>query len=81
MSDALKRAARTFLQAFVGTLALLAVPQMTSIVRSISDSQPYQFDFALWQGVVIAASLSGLISLISFAQNALEDKSGKTGLK
>ena len=51
------------------------------VVRAISDSQPYQFDFALWQGVVIAAALSGVISLISWAQNALEDKSGKTALK
>ena len=75
-TDPIRRAARTFLQAFIGTLALLAIPALSDLVRSISSSEPYQINFAFWQGVVIAACLSGLIALISFAQNAFEDKTG-----
>ena len=76
MKDALKRALRTFAQAFVATLTLLAVPALTDIVRAITASKPYQLDFAFWQGVAIAATLSGFIALISWAQNALEAKTG-----
>lgn len=74
LPDSVKRALRTFLQAFVGTLALLAVPAMTDIVRQISSSEPYEIDFRFWQGVVVAACISGVIALVSWAQNALEDK-------
>ena len=74
MSDALRRGIRTFLQAFVGTLALLAIPAMTDIIRSISNAEPYTFDVNFWQGVVVAAVLSGIIALIAWAQNALEDR-------
>jgi len=70
---ALKRAVRTFLQAFVATLAVLAVPALSDLVRAISSSESYELDFRFWQGVLIAASLAGAISLISWAQNALED--------
>ena len=74
MSDAIRRAIRTFLQAFVGTLATLAIPALTDLVRAIANAEPYQIDFAFWQGVGIAATLAGIIALISWAQNALEDK-------
>lgn len=75
-TDPIRRAARTFLQAFIGTLALLAIPALSALVRAISSSEPYQIDFRFWQGVVIAACLSGLIALISFAQNFFEEKTG-----
>ena len=73
MSDAIRRAIRTFLQAFVGTLAALAIPALTDLVRSIGNAEPYEIDFAFWQGVGIAATLAGIIALISWAQNQLED--------
>jgi len=72
--DSIRRALRTFAQAFVGTLAVLAVPALSDLVRQISSSESYQIDFRFWQGVVIAACLSGVISLVTFVQNALEDK-------
>lgn len=74
--DSLKRAGRTFVQAFVATLAMLAVPALTGIIQSISNSEPYELDFRFWQGVVVAACLSGVISLVSYVQNAIEDKTG-----
>lgn len=73
LPDSLRRAIRTFVQAFVGTLALLAVPALTDLVRQISSAEPYKIDFAFWQGVVIAACASGVISLVSWLQNVLED--------
>lgn len=72
MTDAFKRAARTFLQAFVGTLSVLAIPVLTDIIQAISSAEPYELNFAFWQGVVIAAALSGFIALLSWVQNALE---------
>lgn len=74
--DWLRRAARTFLQAFVGTLSVMAIPALNDIVRAIGSAEPYELDFAFWQSVIIAASLAGVVSLISAAQNALEDKGG-----
>jgi hypothetical protein len=74
MPDSLRRAIRTFVQAFVGTLAVLAIPALTDLVRSISSAEPYEIDFRFWQGVVIAACASGVIALVSWLQNFLEDK-------
>jgi hypothetical protein len=62
MPDSLRRAIRTFVQAFVGTLAVLAIPALTDLVRSISSAEPYEIDFRFWQGVVIAACASGVIA-------------------
>ena len=76
MSDALRRAVRTYLQAFVGTLATLAIPALTDLVRAIGNAEPYEIDFAFWQGVGIAAVLSGVIALVTALHNALEDKAG-----
>lgn len=73
MPDAARRALRTFAQAFVGTLALLAIPALTDLIRAISNAEPYEIDFRFWQGVVIAACAAGVIALISFLQNFLED--------
>ena len=80
MSDAIKRAFRTFVQAFIGTLAVLAIPAMTDIIRAASSTEPYEFDVNFWQGVMVAAVLSGFIALISWTQNALETKTDTTVL-
>ena len=74
LSDPLRRGLRTFFQAFVATLALLAIPALTDMVRAVSSSEPYELDFRFWQGVIVAACASGLIALISWFQNFLEDK-------
>lgn len=81
MSDAVRRAIRTFLQAFVGTLALLAIPALTDLVRQISSAEPYEIDFRFWQGVLIAACASGLIALIALVQNFAEDRGAPAILK
>jgi hypothetical protein len=76
MPDSARRGLRTFLQAFVGTLALLAIPALTDIIRAVSSAEPYEIDFRFWQSVIVAACASGVIALISFLQNLLEDKAG-----
>ncbi len=73
-NDALRRAARTFFQSFVGTLVMLAVPALTKIVTAVAQAKPYELDFAFWQSAIVAACAAGLISLITWVQNALEDK-------
>jgi TRAP-type C4-dicarboxylate transport system permease small subunit len=73
LPDSLRRALRTFVQAFVGTLAVLAIPALTDIMRAAANAEPYEIDFRFWQSAVIAACASGVIALISFIQNYLED--------
>jgi hypothetical protein len=74
MPDSLRRAIRTFTQAFLGTLAVLAIPALTDIMRAASSAEPYEIDFRFWQSVIVAACASGIIALIAFLQNFLEDK-------
>ena len=74
MSDALRRAVRTFLQAFVGTFILLAVPWMTNIVVAITNAQPYELNFDVLQSAGIAGTFSGMIALVAWIQNQLEEK-------
>jgi uncharacterized membrane protein YdbT with pleckstrin-like domain len=81
MNDALRRAIRTFLQAFIGTLMLIAVPALNDIVRAIINAEPYKIDFAFWQGVGLAATLSGFVAFITFVWNELEQSTGKDVLK
>lgn len=78
MNDALRRAYRTFLQGFVGVLALIGIPALTNLVQSVASGSELDIDVNVWQGIVVAAIAGGLIALISFGQNALEDKTGKT---
>ena len=75
MNDALRRALRTFLQAFVGTLVIMLVPFLTDLVQAAgeTDGDIVKIDVNLLGNILIAAVVSGVIALISFAQNALED--------
>lgn len=75
MNDAIRRALRTFLQAFVGTLILVAVPWATDIVSAIVNAEPYELDFNVLQGAGVAATFAGFIALLSWVQNYLEDHS------
>jgi hypothetical protein len=71
LPEAAKRAGYTFVQAFVGTLALLAIPALTDIVRAAASLEPYELDFQFWQSVVVASCASGAIALLSFLVNYL----------
>jgi hypothetical protein len=73
MTVAMKRAARTFLQGFVGVLVLVAVPALNGLVSAVAGGGEATVDVDVWRGIGIAALAGGLIATISWAQNALED--------
>lgn len=65
MSDAVRRALRTFLQAFIGTfLTMFLGVYLTPGVLP---------DVAVLQRIGIAAAVAGIIALLTFTQNWLED--------
>lgn len=74
MSDAVKRGLRTFVQAALGVVALQGV-------ALIADANDGVIDANLWQRAGMTAAASGFIAVVSWAQNALEDKTGKALLK
>ena len=77
MTDALKRALRTFLQAFLGVFATLAIPTLNGVITSAGDANGYvNIDVTLLGNAAIAGIVAGVIALISWAQNALEQKTG-----
>lgn len=73
MPDALRRAIRTFAQGFIGVLALIAIPALNALVRDIGSGNTVSIDVDFWSGAAIAAVAGGLIALVSWLQNALED--------
>lgn len=81
MKDAAIRALRTFVQAFLGTFAVIFIPWATRLVRAISSAEPYELDFNTVESAAIAGALAAVIALVSFIQNELEDRTGKTALK
>jgi TRAP-type C4-dicarboxylate transport system permease small subunit len=76
MNDALRRAIRTFLQAFVGTLSLLLIPFLSDIAKSAGEADKgiVEISTDALGNILIAAVVAGVIALISFVQNELEDK-------
>ena len=74
MNDALRRAIRTFFQGFVGVLALIAVPVLNDMVSAVGDGNDVVLDVNVWQGILVAAIAGGAVALISYGQNALENK-------
>lgn len=74
--DWLRRAARTFLQAFVGMVALIGFPIAQNIINAATNGEPVSIDVDAWKRVLIAALLAGAVALVSALQNALEDKAG-----
>ena len=81
MKDAGRRAVRTFIQGFIGVLSLVAIPQLTNFVNDVVDGRAISVNLDLWQSIVFAAIAGGVIALISWAQNELEDTTGKAVLK
>lgn len=65
MNKATKRAIRTFFQAFLGSI-------ITSGVLS-ATSESGVVDWSALHKVAVAAGAAGIIALITFIQNALED--------
>lgn len=64
-----KAAAKTFLQAFLAILVLLAVPELTRWATTIADGGEVIVDVHWWVQVIIAAVGAGLAALISLAWN------------
>lgn len=66
MPDALRRAIRTFIQAFVGTFLSMWI--------GIYVTPGVLPDTQVIQRVLIAAAVAGMIALLTYVQNALEDR-------
>lgn len=64
-----RAAAKTFAQAFLAILALLAVPVLTGWAGTIADGGRIAIDLDFWVQVLIAATGAGLAALISLAWN------------
>lgn len=64
-----KAAAKTFLQAFLGVLAVLAVPVLTSWSTTIGNGGELAIDVGFFVKVAIAALGAGIAALISLAWN------------
>lgn len=73
MRDAAIRGVRTFLQAFLGVFVALSTSGAVGI-----EAAP---DLEVLKRAAVAAGWAGLIALIAFVQNALEEASGHRGLK
>lgn len=77
MNDTIRRTVRTFLQGFVGTFAVLAIPVLSSVITAAGDSTGYvRIDTTALGNAAIAGVVGGVIALVAFVQNLLEDKSG-----
>lgn len=79
MKDRLKRTLRTFAQAFFGTLATLGIPILYNLMQEAGKAggDIVKIDVNVWGNILIACVVAGVISVITFVQNALEDQTGK----
>jgi hypothetical protein len=73
MRDAMVRGVRTFLQAFLGVFLALSTSGAMGL-----DAVP---DIEVLKRAAIAAAWAGIVALVSFVQNALEDATGHKALK
>lgn len=73
MTDALKRATRTFIQAFIGALLT------SGVLAATAETGTLDLDALRIAGISCVAA--GVIAVLSWAQNALEDSIGKAILK
>jgi len=72
MRDPLVRGVRTFLQAFLGVFLAISTSGMVG-----PDSLP---DLDVLKRAAIAAAWAGVVAVISFTQNVLEDATGRAVL-
>lgn len=75
-NDAARRALRTFVQGFIGVLILVAIPALNELVGSVGTGGEVRIDVNFWREVLIAAVAGGVIALVSFVQNELEQATG-----
>jgi len=78
-TDAVRRAVRTFFQGAIGVLVLIAVPVLHQLIQAAASGGEVVIDVDLWQSIGIAALAGGVIALIAFLQNVLEDRAGSAG--
>lgn len=77
LSDAVRRAIRTFIDAWFTLFALLALPALGKIIADIGDGHgEFEIDLNFWGNVLIASTAAGLIALVNFVKNWLEDNVG-----
>lgn len=76
MTDTIKRAVRSAFQGFLGVLVLIAVPWLNGLIQTVAGGGDVQIDTNFVQAIGIAGVAGALVGLISWAQNAFEDKSG-----
>ena len=79
-NDALRCAARTFFQGVIGVLVLIAIPILHQLIQSVAGGEPATIDLDFWRSIGIAALAGGIIALIAFLQNWLEDATGSGGI-
>lgn len=77
MNDALRRALRTFLQGAIAVLMIVAVPALNTMVSDVVAGRDIIVDLNIWKSIAFAAIAGGLAALISWVQNAVEEKTGK----
>jgi len=65
----LMAAAKTFLQAFLAILVLLAVPVLTGWAGTIQNGGAIDIDLRFWTQVLVAALGAGIAALISAIWN------------
>ncbi len=71
--DWFRRGVRSFFQGFIGVAVLLVIPALTTLITSVGSGGTVDIDPTFWRSMGIAAVAGGVIALVSFAQNALED--------
>lgn len=83
MRDTVVRALRTFAQGFVGVLVLAAIPAARNLVDAVvgGNGSSVDIDLTFWRNVALAAIAGGVIALVSFLHNLLEDKGALPNLK
>lgn len=74
MPDSLRRAIRTFIQAFIGAFVLFGLPVMQGILDAAKGGGEPAFDIDAWKRVLVICVVSGAIALVSWVMNELEDK-------
>lgn len=59
--------------------ALIAVPILNQLIQAVAGGGEVVFDVDVWRSIGIAAIAGGVIALIAFLQNVLEDRTGSDG--
>jgi hypothetical protein len=72
-TDWIRRGIRSFIQGFIGVLVLVAVPIINQWATTVGSGGQIEIDIPFWRSVAFAAVGGGMVSLIAFVQNWLED--------